>query len=146
MEALLENLKAYIIANLPGHLSEIATEEIPLPDLVESTVIVGDCDIAKHSAANTLFINPDSIAFTDLSISDYEQGLSLDFLMVCRNSPPAILFKRVLRYIEALKEMFVEDLNLSGIGTIDIKTGDYFDGMEGNTSIKGFMLSCDITW
>lgn len=145
MEELLESFKAYIVAELPLYLTA-STEEVPLPDLSTSNIVIGDCDIAKHSAANTLFINPDSISFSDLSISDYEQSLSLDLLMVCRNSAPEILYKKVLRYVKALKDLFIADLNLAGIGTIDIKSGDYFDGMEGNSSIKAFMLSCEIVW
>ena len=144
MEQLLDALKAYILANLPPYLAALTTADVPLVDLAEKNVVTGDCDITKYSGANILFINPDTIHFEDLTISDYDQKITVDFLMVCRAGPTPVLYRKVLRYVAALKKMFVTDLELGGLGTVSLDTQNYFDGMEGDAGIKGCVLSCEI--
>jgi hypothetical protein len=146
MEKLLDNLKAYILAQVNTFIAVLNTVEVPLISLTTADIITGDCDLVKYTRPNLLFINPDGIAFSDLSISDYDQTLSLDFLFVCRGSATQVLSKRVMRYAAALQELFISDLNLAGVGNMDITNGSYFDGMEGSLSTKGFMLTCTITF
>lgn len=146
MEKLLDDLKAYILAQVNTFIAVLNTVEVPLAALTAADIIVGDCDLVKYTLPNILFINPDGITFSDLTISDYDQTLSLDFLFVCRRSATPVLSKRVMRYAAALQELFISDLNLAGVGNMDISDGSYFDGMEGSQATKGFMLTCTITF
>jgi len=146
MEKLLDDLKAYILANVNPYIGILTTAGVPLVALTAADIIVGDCDLVKYTRPNILFVNPDAIRFTDLTISDYDQALSLDFLMVCRGSATSVLYPRVLRYMAALQALFIANLNLDGIGSLDLTDGSYFDGMDGNTATKGFLLSGEITF
>ena len=146
MEELLDHVKAYILAQVNPYIAELETEGVPLAALTDATIVLGDCDIMKHAGPNVLFINPDTSTFTDLTISDYDNTLQVDFLFVCRSAATGVLYKRVLRYMAALVNLFIEDQNLGGAGVIGINTQDYFDGMEGNAAIKGCLLSCEITY
>lgn len=146
MEKLLDDLKAYILAHVNAYIATLNNVEVPLAALTTADLIVGDCDLVKYSRPNILFINPEGITFSDLTISDYDPTLSLDFLLVCRGSTTPVLAKRVMRYGAALQQLFKNDLALSGVGNMDITDGIYFDGMEGNPAIKGFMLTCNIRY
>ena len=79
-------------------------------------------------------------------ISDYEKIFTVEFSFICRKDVPEILVERVMKYMNALLDLFISDLELAGIATVNITTLDYMDGIFGDTKIKGMALTATLTY
>lgn len=149
MEGLLDAIKAYILANIQSFLAALSTTEIPLADLEDKDIIIGDCDITSVQYPVVLFLNPGPGTFGEMTGMNGagERELELDFAFFVRGDTGGALYRKALRYSAALEALLRADLtlgNTGGLSELTLKDFSYLDGVEGNTKQKGFVITASV--
>jgi len=141
LETIIDGLKTYLVANLPGYLEDISTVEIDLGTVVAKQIVLFDMDPDKYKNPLTIYIIPDQETFEATSIDGYSSDSSLSIYVVWRGDTRENLYRKTLRTAAALIEALRADPTLGGYaGDVRLDGMDYYQAVEGNEDLKSAEL------
>lgn len=113
MEAQIENLKSYLINNLPDFLRARETEAIKLNDLTENNIIIGTIDINKYIMPVVCSILPNYENDSEITLEETTEALNVTISIIFRQDKYENLVKKMIKYCEALRDALLADYSLA---------------------------------
>lgn len=137
MEAPINALKSYILANWNGYITAASTVPVPLSQLAAVNLVCGYLDPDSRPDDLAVFILPDVETYEPLSIETTMAECQISAYIVCKGGDQETLFTKALRYGESLQLMIAEHPTLGGT-VVEIQTVlmDFYWGIDGNQDIK----------
>lgn len=145
MEDICEALKTALVTYLNDYLDDITTQDIPLPHLDDSGVVVGYMDLDAVNKAQCVFILPDVQTVEETAIAQQTLATVADVYLFVRKKSDAVLYKQAMRYAAAIKKMFIDDYSIHGsVGMCSVNEVEYFPDVEGHPQCKAVRVSVTI--
>lgn len=141
-EDLLNALESHIESNLAARLTAISTDiddAIPLPVLTD--VVVGVTDLAGYASWPLGVIIPVRDQYEALSMGADELTAEVDLWVIAANYADATLYRQVLRYGAALRNLIEDDPSLGdAVGDCRVQELEYFPRLAGVDGARAVRL------
>ncbi len=139
MELMVESLKKNILDNYGKYLDEKNTDDVPLNMVSEKNITTDDIDTNKYSSETVMFVIPELVKYTSLSMDSELVEFETDIFIALRKYPVKTLYLQALRHGDAFKKMILENSSLNNVD-FEMSSADYVQGVEGDENIKGVMV------
>ncbi|AFG37631.1 hypothetical protein [Spirochaeta africana] len=147
LETIIDKIREIILRDFETEAATLFTDggEPELDPVVDESIVAFDFDIDKNKRGLMLFLLPEAEQVERITIEGEESTQGVSVYIICRNDTPANLYKKVLRYSRAFRDMIRGNNTLDGIaGDSYVTNAEYFHAVEGNPAIKGAELQITV--